>query len=408
MADKGTKSTALWVLKRLIEGGHEALLAGGCVRDMLLGRESSDYDIATSAEPKEVQKLFKRVLMIGAKFGVVMVIHDRRQVEVATFRSDLSYSDGRRPDGVCFTSARHDAERRDFTINGMFYDPIAEELIDYVGGREDIERKIIRTIGSPDRRFTEDYLRLMRAVRFTVRLGFAIDDQTRQAIEKYAPEISTISGERICDELSKMLSEANAPLALETLQEVALAPVILSELFESENRWPRSVERARSVADRCDLILTLAAVLCELTPDEISGIIKRWGASNDLKKALCWLAENMDKWRQAADIPLCDFKRLLAVKHFHRLVDLWRFEELSADGHHELCDRIAMRAEAIPPDKIAPAPLVTGADLIKLGLRESPQLGSIASSLYNSQLNEEFETRQQAMIEAEKLVADNL
>ncbi|MDP7289483.1 MAG: CCA tRNA nucleotidyltransferase, partial [Phycisphaerae bacterium] len=169
------------MLNRLRQAGHEALLAGGCVRDMLLGRPCADYDIATSAAPDEVRGLFRRVLMIGAKFGVVMVIHDNRQIEVATFRSDLSYSDGRRPDGVRFTTARQDAERRDFTINGMFYDPLANEVLDYVGGQEDLKQKIIRTIGSPDRRFAEDYLRMIRAVRFAVRLDFAIDEDTARA-----------------------------------------------------------------------------------------------------------------------------------------------------------------------------------------------------------------------------------
>jgi poly(A) polymerase len=407
MADIGEKSTALWVLNRLRQAGHEALLAGGCVRDMLLGRPCADYDIATSAAPDEVRGLFRRVLMIGAKFGVVMVIHDNRQIEVATFRSDLSYSDGRRPDGVRFTTARQDAERRDFTINGMFYDPLANEVLDYVGGQEDLKQKIIRTIGSPDRRFAEDYLRMIRAVRFAVRLDFAIDEDTARAIEKYATKISTISGERICDELSKMLACESAGLALETLNRVGLAQEVLGEVFEAESRWDRAIKRVSAVSGRCDLVLAMSALLCELTPEAISKIVRRWGASNELKYALCWVSVNLGRWRHAPDMPLCDFKRLMACEHFDRLVTLWRFEEKSSDSGNELCELIAARAESVPPDQVAPKPLITGVDLIAMGLKESPLLGRIASALYDAQLNEEFASPDQARQAARKLIAEN-
>ena len=407
MAEKGTKSTALWVLKRLREAGHEALLAGGCVRDMLLGRKCSDYDLATSAAPQEVRQLFKRVLMIGAKFGVVMVIHNHRQVEVTTFRSDLSYSDGRRPDAVRFTTPRQDARRRDFTINGMFYDPTADEVIDYVGGRKDLERRIIRTIGSPDRRFAEDYLRMIRAVRFAVRLDFAIDHATARAIRRHAPKISTISGERICDELSKMLSCRSAGLAMEVLHEVGLAREVLGELFEVEGGWERSVRRVRAVSARRDVVLAMAALLGELAPNVISRIIRRWGASNELKKALRWLAENMGQWRDAVDMQLCSFKRLMASEHFGRLLILWRFEERTADGHDKLCRRIAARAKSIPPDQVSPKPMVTGSDLMEFGLSEGVRLGQIASDLYDAQLNEKFNSRRQALAAARKLIAQS-
>jgi poly(A) polymerase len=374
---------------------------------MLLGRKCSDYDLATSAEPDEVRKLFKRVLMIGAKFGVVMVIHNHRQVEVTTFRSDTSYSDGRRPDGVSFTTAEEDAQRRDFTINGMFYDPADDKVIDYVDGGKDLDRKIIRTIGSPDRRFAEDYLRMIRAVRFAVRLGFAIDSATARAIEKYAPKISTISGERICDELSKMLSERSAGLAMETLDRVGLAPSVLGELFEPEDLWARAVLRVQAVSSHGDMVLTMAALLGELTPNVISRIIRRWGASNELKNALRWLVGNLGRWREAADMQLCDFKRLMASEHFARLLILWRFEEQTASGGRKLCKRISARAKTIPPEQIAPKPMVSGADLMTMGLSESPLLGRIASDLYDAQLNEEFSSRRQALAAAGKLIAQS-
>jgi len=214
MAKPATKSTALWVLRRLRSAGFQALLAGGCVRDMLLGVRSVDYDVATDATPRQVKRLFRHVLLVGAKFGVAMVIHRGRKVEVTTFRSDLSYSDGRRPDAVRFSTARQDAQRRDFTMNGMFYDPVADEVVDYVGGRKDLKAGIVRTIGRPDKRFAEDYLRMLRAVRFAVGLGFRIDPATAAAVRKHARGISAISGERIFDELNKMLSRDSAGEAL--------------------------------------------------------------------------------------------------------------------------------------------------------------------------------------------------
>jgi len=391
------------VLKRLRQAGHEALFAGGCVRDMLLGHPCADYDLATSASPQEVQALFRRVLMVGAKFGVAMVIHNRRQVEVATFRSDLSYSDGRRPDGVRFSTPREDARRRDFTINGMFYDPITEEVIDYVGGQEDLARRIVRTIGSADRRFAEDYLRMIRAVRFAVRLDFALDERTARSIRKHAARISTISGERICDELTKMLSHESAGQAVEMLSAVGLAEVVLPELHTAEDLWDRASARVSAVARRCDATLSLGALLGDLHPREISAIIRRWGASNELRDALKWLASHLGFWPKAADAPLCTFKRLMACEHFGRLLELWRHEEKIANGGRVQYKRIAARAKSIPLNRVAPDALVTGSDLIAMGLREGPGLGRIARKLYDAQLNEEFQTRRQALSAARRL-----
>jgi len=406
MGAAGTKKTALMVLKRLRQAGHQAFFAGGCVRDMLLGRPCADYDLATSASPREVRGLFNRVLMVGAKFGVAMVIHNRRQIEVTTFRSDLSYSDGRHPDGVRFSTPREDARRRDFTINGMFYDPITDEVIDYVGGREDLDRRIIRTIGSPDRRFAEDYLRTIRAVRFAVRLQFALDGRTARSIRKHAAKISTISGERICDELTKMLSHESAGQAVEMLAQVGLAEVVFPELHAGEGLWDRAAARVRAVGRRGDATLSLAALLGDLQPGEISATVRRWGASNELKNSLKWMASHLGLWPKAADTPLCRFKRLMASEHFGRLLELWRNEEQTADRRLVQYKRIAARARSIPSDRIAPRPFVTGDDLIAMGLGEGPRLGRIARKLYDAQLNEEFETRRQALKAAARLAAE--
>jgi tRNA nucleotidyltransferase/poly(A) polymerase len=394
----------VWVIRRLRRAGFQALLAGGCVRDMLLGVRSSDYDVATDATPRQVRRLFPHVLLVGAKFGVAMVIHRGRKVEVATFRTDLSYSDGRRPEGVRFSTPRADARRRDFTINGMFYDPLSEEVIDYVGGRRDLAAGVVRTIGSPRRRLAEDYLRMIRAVRFAVRLGFRIAPGTAAAIRENAGRITAISGERVFDELSKMLSRASAGAALRKLGELGLAREVLPELFEREGLWAAAVSRVAHVAGRRDATLAFGALLLDLPPAVIRRIVRRLGASNELREALCWFAASRDRWRTAADVPLCEFKRLMAHRRFGELRRLWRFEERRAGGGQRQSRRIARRAGAVPPAKVDPPPLVTGDDLKALGLPEGPRLGRVLADIRDAQLNEDIAARRDAIRLARKLI----
>ena len=197
MSHRNQRDFAERVVRRLHAAGYEALWAGGCVRDMLRKVQPKDYDVASSARPAEVKRLFRRTLMVGAKFGVVVVLGPETQVEVATFRSDFDYKDGRRPGRVIYSNAKQDALRRDFTINGMFYDPLEKKLIDYVGGKEDLRRRIVRAIGQPNRRFAEDHLRMLRAVRFACTLTFRLEDNTAKAIRFHAKKIKRISVERI-------------------------------------------------------------------------------------------------------------------------------------------------------------------------------------------------------------------
>ncbi len=403
MATAATKSTALYVLRQLRKAGFEALFAGGCVRDMLLGRRCSDYDVATNATPRQVKRLFGNVLLIGAKFGVVMVIIDGRKVEVTTFRTDLSYRDGRRPESVRFSSPAEDAKRRDFTINGMFFDPIGGEVIDYVCGQADLARGVIRTIGDPNERFSEDYLRMIRAVRFAVRLDFKIAPKTALAARRHATKIDSISGERIFDELSKMLAQPTAAQALGKLAQLNLAQVILSDLF-SADKWDQAIDRVGYVAGRGDLVLTLGALLIDLAPAAIGKLTRRWGASNELRDGLCWMVRKRDQWPDAAEIELCQFKRLLACEHFNRLRKLWAFDEHSQTGRGYHSRRIAIRVGRIAPKKIAPEPLVCGEDLLAMGLKEGSKLGRILKDLYNAQLNEQLTTRKQVLNRARQLV----
>jgi poly(A) polymerase len=365
---------------------------------MLLGVRGNDYDVATSATPQQVRKLFRHVLLVGAQFGVAMVIVDRRRVEVTTFRSDESYSDGRRPDHVTFTTARQDALRRDFTINGMFYDPIAREVIDHVGGREDLRRGVIRTIGSPELRFGEDYLRLIRAVRFAVRLGFEIEPATAAAVRHHSPRIVGISGERVFDELSKMLAKASAAAALSRLEELGLARYILPELFagDADANWKAAIARVAAVAARKDLTLTMAALLCELNVATIASMVRRWGAANELRDGLIFLAGHLGDWQRPEALSLADLKRLMANRNFKRLVSLWRTDESRQTGKTRLTAALARRISKVDPSKVAPPPLLTGKDLKRIGVKEGPKLGGVLRAVYDAQLNEQIATRKQA------------
>ena len=403
MAKPADRSTALWVLRRLRDAGFEALFAGGCVRDMLLRRRCNDYDVATNASPLQVKRLFDHVLLVGAAFGVAMVIRRGRKVEVTTFRSDVSYSDGRRPDAVRFSSREEDAQRRDFTINGMFYDPIAEEVIDTVGGREDLERRIVRTIGQPEQRFAEDYLRMVRAVRFAVALEFQIESATAAAIAETAERITAISGERIFDELGKMLARKTAPAAMRKLRELGLARHILPELLAEPLLWEESLQRVEAVAGRRQMGLSLGALLAGLPAGDIRRIARRWGASNDLAAELCFYGDHLGDWPQAAAMPLCDFKRLMASGWFEDLHSLWKAEERRLTGKTAEARRIADRAAGIAIAEVAPPPYVSGDDLIAMGLKAGPSLGRVLRQLYDAQLNGEIRSRDEAFERAREI-----
>ena len=424
--------TALMVVRVLREAGHQALFAGGCVRDMLLGIESTDYDVATDATPEQVCKLFRRVLLVGAAFGVAMVIVRKKKVEVTTFRSDVSYTDGRRPDAVRYSTPQEDALRRDFTINGMFYDPVAELVIDYVGGQEDLRAGVIRTIGLPDARFDEDYLRMLRAVRFATRFGFAIDQATADAVRRHAARITSISGERILDELTKMLLRDTAAKSLTMLRELGLAQHILLELFALAKQarpattltesfpwalYDESILRVQLLTHlpHRDQRLMLAALLTDLDKPAIGTITRRWGASNEVRQTAYFTAEHRDEWRDfgaeedkphhTGTKPLWRFKRLLANEDWPRLLAIWQAHEQMETSAQAFTQRIAARAAAIASDQITPPPFVTGEDLKSMGLTEGPKLGRLLEELYRAQQDERVTTREEAFELARTLIA---
>src|SRR5215212_539828 len=223
------RTIATEIVRRLQDAGFEAFWVGGCVRDVLLGREPYDYDIATNARPDQSEKLFPKIIPVGKQFGVLLVVEGGHQFQIATFRAEADYKDGRRPETIRFADAREDAFRRDFTVNGLFFDPIANQLHDWVSGEADLRAKIIRTIGSPDERFAEDHLRLLRAIRFAAQLGFEIEARTFAAIQQTAPKIERVSAERIRDELIKLFSPPHAARGLDLLRDSGLLQHVLPE-----------------------------------------------------------------------------------------------------------------------------------------------------------------------------------
>lgn len=388
---------ALQIVKQLRDAGYESLWAGGCVRDQLLGRTPQDYDIATSARPEEVRELFghRRTLAIGAAFGVIVVLgHDSQQIEVATFRSDGAYVDGRRPEGVVFTTAEEDAQRRDFTINGLFYDPIDEKLIDYVGGERDLQQGILRAIGDPMARFSEDKLRMLRAVRFATTLGFQIEEPTLAAIRAMAPEIHVVSAERIGAELRRLLVHASRKLGIELLLEAKLLEPLLPELAEqTPSTWQRTLQNLDRL-ETLSLAVSLAALLVEIEKPELVGELgRRFRFTNKEIDRATWLVRNLPLVRNAETLPWPQLQRLLIHDGTTDILAL-ADAVLGSDhlGVKECRQRLAQ-----PPEKLNPPLLLSGEDLIAQGVKPGPDFGSILQHVRDQQLLGYISNREEAV-----------
>jgi len=398
------EDAGLAVVRRLHEHGHEALWAGGCVRDMLLGSPPKDIDVATSAPPEEIIKLFSRTRKVGVQFGVVLVRQGQWWIEVATFRTDLDYEDGRRPTGVTFTTAEQDAKRRDFTINGLFYDPIDRRVIDYVAGQRDIEARVIRAIGEPAERFAEDHLRMLRAVRFATRLGFAIEPATAAAIVEYAAKIARISPERIREELEKMLA---LPSRSESIEQIARLGLLV-HLWPGSN-WPadrvdRAVAVLRALPAGADFVLAMAGLLHDDPPAEVGRVARALHCSNDQIEHMAWLVGNRLRVDEAGTMSLAAFKKLLAHPRFEHLVALHEAVCRAGGRPTDACTEARRRRDAIAPQDISPPPLVTGEDLIAAGLQPGPRFKQILDALYDAQLNNELTDREQALEKMQELI----
>jgi poly(A) polymerase len=453
---------AVEVVRSLRAAGHEALWAGGCVRDELLGLTPKDYDVATSARPEEVRRLFRRTIAVGVSFGVVEVLGPRPapgapplKVQVATFRSDVSYSDGRHPDAVVFSTAREDALRRDFTINGMFFDPLENKLIDYVGGRDDLRARVLRAIGAAVERFTEDRLRMLRGVRLAARFELALEPDTAAAIRAMARGIHAVSAERVADELRKLLVDGHRARGMGLFLDLGLAEALLPELLPMLG-LPQGLPRADAPAlpppgqpgnaapagdlwEHVLLVLDLlgpapsfplafAALLHDVgkprtvgrTPERYtfyghehvgrrmaSDVCLRLRLSNDERERVEWLVEKHQVLADARQMRPSKLKVLLVHPGIDELLALHQADALASGRsteHVEYCERLLQEWSAA--GVLNPPPLLTGNDLLEMGIEQGPIYKRLLDAVREAQLDGSLATTAQAHELVERLLAE--
>jgi poly(A) polymerase len=425
------QSVAAGIVARLRERGHVAYFAGGCVRDLLRGQTPKDIDIATDARPETVQKLFPRTYAVGAHFGVIVVLQDGLQFEVATFRSDGAYVDGRRPQSVTFATAEEDAARRDFTINGMFFDPVEEKVIDYVGGRADLDARLVRAIGDPAQRFTEDRLRMLRAVRFATTLEFEIEEATWSALVRSAPAIAEISAERIREELVRIFMPPHRARGWDLLDASGLMRVVLPELeamkgceqppqFHPEGDVFRHTRiMLEMLPNETSLPLVLSVLFHDIGKPPTSSVDEngrirfnghdRVGAemTEALMQRLRFSRAEIDATVEAVrqhmvfkDVPKmrgAKLKRFMARPTFDDELELHRVDCASSHGMLDNYEFLLAKRTEFANEPIIPPPLVRGDDLKALGLKPGPKFGEILEAVETRQLEGAFKTREEAL-----------
>jgi poly(A) polymerase len=400
---------ALEIVEQLRATGFEALWAGGCVRDQLLGLEPKDYDVATSAKPDEIRNLFgrRRTLAIGASFGVITVLGPPAagQIEVATFRTDAAYSDGRHPDSVTFTTAENDAARRDFTINGLFFDPIAAVVVDYVNGRADLEHRTIRAIGDPAARIVEDKLRMLRAVRFAAAFDFHIEPQTLAAIQQAAPEVTTVSAERIGMEIRRMLVDRNRVVSLDLLDEAKLLTPVLPEVAGLEPQTGQETRRILAALVDPTISLALAALLSKVAaPDAVGVVGRRLRYTNKEIERAVWLLSHLNEMATAIDLPWPRLQRVLIHEGAPELMAL----RAAIAGEDDSALAFCRERLAWPPEQLNPLPLVDGAALIAYGLAPGPDFSRLLEQIRDAQLRGEIATAAEALAHIDQFSAPGL
>jgi poly(A) polymerase len=384
---------AIEVITELRRHGYEAYFVGGCVRDMVMQIEPADYDIATSAHPEQIVKIFPRTETIGAKFGVVLVIHYGHPFEVATFRSDEAYVDGRRPTGVVFTDAKQDVLRRDFTINGLLYDPTTGDIIDYVNGRADIDAKIVRAIGDPFARFEEDKLRILRAVRFGARLGYTIEPATWQAVVAMAPKIHQVSSERVRDELIRILTEGHAAIGMRMVYESGLQAEVLPELA-----WTRHIEQSLALVPRsAPPDFAMGVLLHHTAVADVEAIVERLKFSRAEMHHIVALVENLPRFSEVRQMSMSRLKRFFRLDRFGDHLELARIHAVAAGDNPTEYSYAASKREEWPERVIRPPLLVTGDDLIEMGFSPGPQFKEILTRVEDEQLEGRLATREEAI-----------
>jgi len=437
------KQTAIEIVKTLQKHGYKAFFAGGCVRDMIMGKVSIDYDIATSALPQDIINLFGKTIPVGVQFGVVIVVKDGHNFEVATFRTEGSYSDGRHPDYVAFSTPEDDVKRRDFTINGLLYDPVKNEILDYVGGQEDISKGIIRTIGNPAERFTEDKLRMIRAARFACRFNFPIHEDTRREIIQLAQNIHVVSAERIREELEKILTGTNPHIGIKLLDELCLLEEILPEVSSMKGvRQPENFHPEGDVFVHTLLCLSKLAPVPEqgmerpswtfamgillhdigktitfeesdrirfnlhekVGADMTAKICDRLKTSNAEKDRIVWLVLKHLYFKDAQKMRLSKLKRLFAEEGYPALAELCRIDALASSGDlsdYHYCQEMFSK---LSHEEVKPKPLITGHDLIDMGLKPGPVFKDILTKIEDEQLEGNLNTKEAAIEKVKTLI----
>ncbi|MBX3417824.1 MAG: CCA tRNA nucleotidyltransferase [Pirellulaceae bacterium] len=401
---------AIDTVQRLRDAGFEALFAGGCVRDRLMGKQPKDYDVATSARPEQVREVFGRkgTIAIGASFGVISRIGPKSagHIEIATFRRDFGYSDGRRPDRVEYSDARQDARRRDFTINGIFYDPLTGEYHDYVDGRADIEEKIVRAIGNPHERIAEDKLRMLRAVRFTATFDFALDSSTHEAVRAHAADIRLVSGERIAAEMRRMLIHPSRRKAVELLAETELlGNLVEGGGQETKNRanWQTRLKWLDGLGAETRFE-TAATILFNQTLKTlgVGPLAGRWRLSNAETASIAWIHSNWVTLTRGGHLPWSQIQPLLIHPDAGAALQLAE----AAMGHQHVGIAFCKERLKWPAEKLDPAPLIDGGELQALGLRPGPAFAQIITQVRAGQLDGEIVTKADAQKKALELSAD--
>jgi poly(A) polymerase len=430
-ASKSPENTALAIVRRLHSAGFLAFWVGGCVRDFLLGREPGDYDIVTCALPEQIEQLFKRTIPVGRKFGVMVVVESGRQFQVATFRAEADYQDGRHPERVAFGDAEADARRRDFTVNGLFYDPVRKQLHDWVGGEADLRARIIRTIGAPVERFAEDHLRLLRAVRFAVQLDFGIEAGTFAALKANAAKIKTISAERVREELVKLFRPPHAPRGLDLLRESGLLEQVLPEIAatvaceQSPDFHPEGTVfnhlrlMLQHMPRDADPSLPWAVLLHDVakpvtaSADPETGSTHFYGhekigadMAGEILERLRFPRKQIDEvikavlfhmqFKDALQMRKSTLRRLLMRPTFPLELELHRLDCLGSHGRLDVYDFLAAQARQLEAQPQIRPPLLKGDDLIALGLKPGPALGALLAEIREKQLQDELKTKAEA------------
>jgi putative nucleotidyltransferase with HDIG domain len=423
------EQTAIQIIKTLHAKGFDAYLAGGCVRDRVRGKEAKDYDIATSALPTDIEKLFSKTVPVGAAFGVMLVIENQEPFEVATFRTEGGYQDGRHPTQVAFAKVEEDALRRDFTVNGLYFDIRKSQVLDLVSGVEDIKKKIIRTIGDPDKRFLEDHLRMLRAIRFAVQLGFEIEKKTFDSIKKHAELIKKVSLERIRDELSKTLSSEDPARGLKLLDEAGLLFHFLPELEKLKgveqpmeyhpegDVWIHTMMLMEGLKN-APVELAMGCLLHDIAkpqtfvraPDrirfhghdkigaEVSEVIcRRLHFSNDQTAIISSLVAEHLRFKDAFQMRVATLKRFVSLPHFDWHLELHRLDCLASHKHldaYEFCKgKYEEHLKSPPP----PSRIVTGEDLIALGISPGPKFAEILRAVEDAVLEGTVTTKEEGL-----------